>query len=129
MNDGKEKTSSVVAAAARVPRSKLTARHSTRSTRPPSFPGWSPETELGSAGTIPFTRGNFPQGYRSRLWTMRQYAGYATARESNERYRYLLRQGQSGLSVAFDLPTQIGYDSDHPMAEGEVGRVVSPSTP
>ena len=78
---------------------------------------------LGRAGESPFTRGNHPSGYRGRLWTMRQYAGYATAAESNERYRYLLEQGQSGLSVAFDLPTQIGYDSDHAMAEGEVGRV------
>jgi methylmalonyl-CoA mutase N-terminal domain/subunit len=74
-------------------------------------------------GEPPFTRGNHPGGYRSRLWTMRQYAGYATAEESNRRYRYLLEQGQSGISVAFDLPTQIGYDSDHRLAQGEVGRV------
>jgi methylmalonyl-CoA mutase N-terminal domain/subunit len=84
---------------------------------------WRPEEKLGSAGEPPFTRGIHPSGYRGRLWTMRQYAGYATAAESNRRYRYLLEQGQSGLSVAFDLPTQIGYDSDHPMARGEVGRV------
>ena len=85
--------------------------------------GWSAEERLGRAGEAPFTRGNHGSGYRGRLWTMRQYAGYATAAESNERYRYLLDQGQSGLSVAFDLPTQIGYDSDHAMARGEVGRV------
>jgi methylmalonyl-CoA mutase N-terminal domain/subunit len=85
--------------------------------------GWRPEEKLGHAGEAPFTRGNHPSGYRGRLWTMRQYAGYATAAESNERYRYLLEQGQSGLSVAFDLPTQIGYDSDNAIARGEVGRV------
>jgi len=84
---------------------------------------WSAEESLGNAGEPPFTRGNHASGYRGRLWTMRQYAGYATASESNRRYRYLLEQGQSGLSVAFDLPTQIGYDSDHVMAQGEVGRV------
>ncbi len=84
---------------------------------------WDAETKLGRAGEPPFTRGNHASGYRGRLWTMRQYAGYATATESNRRYRYLLEQGQSGLSVAFDLPTQIGYDSDHSMARGEVGRV------
>jgi len=79
--------------------------------------------ELGFPGTYPFTRGVQPNMYRGKLWTMRQYAGFGTAEESNKRYRYLLAQGQTGLSVAFDLPTQIGYDSDHPMAEGEVGRV------
>jgi len=78
---------------------------------------------LGFPGQYPFTRGVQPTMYRGRLWTMRQYAGYATAEESNRRYRYLLEQGQTGLSVAFDLPTQIGYDADDPMAEGEVGRV------
>jgi len=78
---------------------------------------------LGFAGEYPYTRGIQPTMYRGRLWTMRQYAGYATAEESNRRYHYLLAQGQTGLSVAFDLPTQIGYDSDHPLAEGEVGRV------
>lgn len=75
------------------------------------------------AGKFPFTRGIHPKMYKDRLWTMRQYAGFASAEESNKRYRYLLDQGMTGLSVAFDLPTQIGYDSDHPMAEGEVGRV------
>src|SRR5918992_332763 len=74
-------------------------------------------------GEFPFTRGIQPTMYRGRLWTMRQYAGFGTAAESNRRYRYLLSQGVSGLSVAFDLPTQIGYDSDHPLAAGEVGRV------
>jgi methylmalonyl-CoA mutase N-terminal domain/subunit len=87
-----------------------------------------PETEnyieaLGFPGEYPFTRGVQPTMYRGRFWTMRQYAGYATAEESNERYRYLLDQGQTGLSVAFDLPTQIGYDADDPLAQGEVGKV------
>ena len=79
--------------------------------------------DLGFPGEYPFTRGVQPTLYRGRLWTMRQYAGYATAEESNARYRYLLEQGQTGLSVAFDLPTQIGYDADDPLAEGEVGKV------
>ncbi len=78
---------------------------------------------LGFPGEYPFTRGAQPTMYRGRLWTMRQYAGYATAEETNARYRYLLEQGQTGLSVAFDLPTQIGYDPDHPLAMGEVGKV------
>ena len=77
----------------------------------------------GFPGEYPFTRGVYPTMYRGRLWTMRQYAGYASAEESNRRYKYLLSQGQTGLSVAFDLPTQIGYDADHPLAEGEVGKV------
>ncbi|GAB6117935.1 methylmalonyl-CoA mutase family protein [Thermoanaerobacter brockii subsp. lactiethylicus] len=79
--------------------------------------------DLGFPGEYPFTRGIQPTMYRGRLWTMRQYAGFGTAEESNERYKFLLSQGQTGLSVAFDLPTQIGYDSDHPMAQGEVGKV------
>ena len=78
---------------------------------------------LGFPGEFPFTRGVQPSMYRGRFWTMRQYAGYATAKESNQRYRYLLAQGQTGLSVAFDLPTQIGYDSDDPISHGEVGKV------
>jgi len=78
--------------------------------------------DLGFPGEYPFIRGVYPTMYRGRLWTMRQYAGFATAEESNKRYRYLLSQGQTGLSVAFDLPTQIGYDSDHPLAEGEIGK-------
>jgi methylmalonyl-CoA mutase N-terminal domain/subunit len=80
------------------------------------------QRDLGQPGEFPFTRGIYPTMYRGRLWTMRQYAGYGTAVESNQRFRYLLNQGQTGLSVAFDLPTQIGYDSDHPQALGEVGR-------
>lgn len=79
--------------------------------------------DLGFPGEYPFTRGIYPSMYRGRHWTMRQYAGFATAEESNARYRYLLAQGQTGLSVAFDLPTQIGYDADHPLADGEVGKV------
>ena len=78
---------------------------------------------LSDAGNFPFTRGIQPTMYRGRLWTMRQYAGYATAEESNRRYKYLLEHGQTGLSVAFDLPTQMGYDPDDPMVEGEVGKV------
>jgi methylmalonyl-CoA mutase, N-terminal domain len=81
------------------------------------------ERQLGSPGEYPFTRGIHPTMYRGKLWTMRQYAGFGSARETNERYRYLLRHGTTGLSVAFDLPTQMGYDSDHPMADGEVGKV------
>ena len=82
-----------------------------------------PAGEAEWPGEFPYTRGIHPTGYRGRLWTMRQYAGFGTAAESNARYRYLLDQGTSGLSVAFDLPTQIGYDSDHSIAQGEVGRV------
>ena len=81
------------------------------------------ERDLGAPGTFPFTRGIYPQMYRRRPWTMRQYAGYGSATESNRRYQYLLSQGQAGLSVAFDLPTQIGLDSDHIQAQGEVGKV------
>ena len=84
------------------------------------------ELDLGRPGEFPFTRGVQPTMYRSRFWTMRQYAGFATAEETNRRFRYLLEQGQTGLSVAFDLPTQMGYDSDAPEAEGEVGRVGVP---
>ena len=81
------------------------------------------DADLGKPGQYPFTRGVYETMYRSRLWTMRQYAGFSTAKESNERYKYLLSQGTTGLSVAFDLPTQIGYDSDHSMSLGEVGKV------
>ena len=81
------------------------------------------ERDLGFPGEYPFTRGVQPTMYRGKFWTMRQYAGFATAEESNKRYKYLLEQGQTGLSVAFDLPTQIGYDSDHGLSEGEVGKV------
>jgi methylmalonyl-CoA mutase N-terminal domain/subunit len=85
--------------------------------------GWSPEEALGYPGEYPFTRGIQPTMYRGRLWTMRQYAGFGTAEESNRRYHYLLEHGTMGLSVAFDLPTQMGYDADHTLAEGEVGKV------
>jgi len=85
--------------------------------------GWNPDDSLGYPGEFPFTRGIYPTMYRGRLWTMRQYAGFGSAIESNQRYRYLLGKGQAGLSVAFDLPTQIGMDSDHPLALGEVGKV------
>ena len=90
---------------------------------PEELRGWDPERELGYPGEFPFTRGVYPSMYRGRLWTTRQYAGFGTAAESNQRNRYLLAQGVHGLSVAFDLPTQIGMDSDHPLAQGEVGKV------
>src|SRR2546428_446525 len=88
-----------------------------------SLPGWDAEEALGYPGEFPYTRGIYPTMYRGRLWTTRQYAGFGAAAESNRRYRYLLSQGQIGLSVAFDLPTQIGLDSDAPLAHGEVGKV------
>lgn len=91
--------------------------------RPEDFVDWEPDRDLGVPGEFPFTRGIHPEMYRRQLWTMRQYAGFGTASESNARYRYLLEQGVTGLSVAFDLPTQVGYDSDHSLAAGEVGRV------
>ena len=90
---------------------------------PADLDGWDPDRDLGQPGAFPFTRGIQPTMYRGRLWTMRQYAGFGTAAESNRRYRHLLEQGVTGLSVAFDLPTQMGYDSDHTLASGEVGRV------
>ena len=80
------------------------------------------DRDLGYPGVFPFTRGVYPSMYRGRLWTMRQFAGFGTAAETNERFRYLLEHGQTGLSTAFDMPTLMGYDSDHPRAEGEVGR-------
>jgi methylmalonyl-CoA mutase, N-terminal domain len=88
-----------------------------------SLRDWDADRDLGYPGEFPFTRGVYPTMYRGRLWTMRQYAGFGNAEESNRRFRYLLEQGQTGLSVAFDLPTQIGMDSDHPLAQGEVGKV------
>src|SRR5215472_1525755 len=88
-----------------------------------SLEDWNPEEALGYPGEFPYTRGIYPTMYRGRFWTMRQYAGFGSAAESNKRYRYLLAKGQTGLSVAFDLPTQIGMDSDHPLALGEVGKV------
>jgi methylmalonyl-CoA mutase N-terminal domain/subunit len=90
---------------------------------PEDMPDFDYSAALGYPGEFPFTRGIQPNMYRGRLWTMRQYAGFGTAEESNKRYRYLLEQGQTGLSIAFQLPTQIGYDSDHPLAKGEVGKV------
>ncbi|MGA8012049.1 MAG: methylmalonyl-CoA mutase family protein [Candidatus Acidiferrales bacterium] len=90
---------------------------------PADLPGWDAERDLGYPGEFPFTRGVYPTMYRGHLWTMRQYAGFGSAAESNRRYRYLLDQGQTGLSIAFDLPTQIGMDSDHALAQGEVGKV------
>jgi len=85
--------------------------------------GWNPEEKLGAPGKPPYTRGVYPTMYRGKLWTMRQYAGFGTAASTNERFKFLLDAGQTGLSCAFDLPTQMGYDSDHPRAEGEVGKV------
>ena len=85
--------------------------------------GWDPEVKLGQPGQAPYTRGIYPTMYRGRLWTMRQYAGFGTAEDTNERFKFLLGAGQTGLSCAFDLPTQMGLDSDHPRAEGEVGKV------
>ena len=91
---------------------------------PEDWPGWAdPARELGAPGAFPYTRGVHPTTYSGKLWTMRQYAGFGTADQSNRRYRYLLERGTTGLSVAFDLPTQIGYDSDDPHSAGEVGRV------
>jgi methylmalonyl-CoA mutase, N-terminal domain len=90
---------------------------------PADLNGWNEEDQLGYPGDFPFTRGVQPTMYRGRLWTMRQYAGMGDAEESNKRYKYLLANGTTGLSVAFDLPTQIGLDSDHPLAAGEVGKV------
>ena len=88
-----------------------------------SIAGFDPAAELGEPGEFPYTRGIYPSMYRGRLWTMRQYAGFGTAAASNERYHQLLAAGTTGLSVAFDLPTQMGYDSDDPLARGEVGKV------
>jgi methylmalonyl-CoA mutase N-terminal domain/subunit len=90
---------------------------------PADLQGWDAAQQLGEPGSPPYTRGIYPTMYRGRLWTMRQYAGFGTAKSTNERFRFLLDAGQTGLSCAFDLPTQMGYDSDHPRAEGEVGRV------
>ena len=89
---------------------------------PADLPGWDPDRDLGLPGAPPYTRGIHPAMYRSRLWTVRQFAGFGSAEDTNKRFRYLLSQGQTGLSVAFDLPTLMGYDSDHSLAEGEVGK-------
>ena len=85
--------------------------------------GWDPATQLGEPGSFPYTRGVHAGMYRSKLWTMRQYAGFGSAESTNQRFKFLLDAGQTGLSCAFDLPTQMGYDSDHVRAEGEVGKV------
>jgi len=89
---------------------------------PADLPAWNPETDLGYPGMPPYTRGIHSTMYRGKLWTMRQFAGFGTAEDTNARFRYLLSQGQTGLSVAFDLPTLMGYDADHPLSEGEVGK-------
>src|SRR3954464_5807133 len=90
---------------------------------PDTLKGFDAEGQLGGPGEFPYTRGVYPTIYTGRPWTMRQYAGFATAKESNERYKQLIEAGTTGLSVAFDLPTQMGYDSDEPIAHGEVGKV------
>jgi methylmalonyl-CoA mutase N-terminal domain/subunit len=90
---------------------------------PQTLSGWDPDTQLGQPGEFPYTRGVYPTMYTGRPWTMRQYAGFGTATESNARYHQLIEHGTTGLSVAFDLPTQMGYDSDAPLAGGEVGKV------
>ena len=89
---------------------------------PADLSDWDPARDLGYPGEPPYTRGIHATMYRGRLWTMRQFAGFGTAEDTNRRFRYLLAQGQTGLSVAFDLPTLMGYDSDHPLSEGEVGK-------
>ena len=89
---------------------------------PADLPNWSPDKNLGYPGQPPYTRGIHSTMYRGRLWTMRQFAGFGTAEDTNQRFRYLLSQGQTGLSVAFDLPTLMGYDADHALSEGEVGK-------
>src|SRR5688500_15848243 len=85
--------------------------------------GWDPDAKLGEPGRHPYTRGVYPTMYRGRPWTMRQYSGFGTAEATNARWKMLLANGSTGLSCAFDLPTQMGYDSDHPRSEGEVGKV------
>jgi methylmalonyl-CoA mutase, N-terminal domain len=108
----------------KIPASPMPTESESRFFRTPGDIGdLNPSTDIGRPGSFPFTRGIQPSMYRGRPWTMRQYAGFGTAAESNRRYHYLLAQGVKGLSVAFDLPTQIGYDADHPLAAGEVGRV------
>src|ERR1700693_2040217 len=89
---------------------------------PEDLKGFDAARELGQPGEFPYTRGIHPNMYRGKLWTMRQFSGFATPEETNRRYQYLLEQGQTGLSVAFDLPTLMGYDADHPLSEGEVGK-------
>src|SRR5690606_35718003 len=108
----------------RVPEPKLGAVSRSGILVPNSVPAEAVRPEsVGVPGEYPFTRGIFPDGYKGRLWTIRQYSGFGTAEESNERYKFLLDQGQTGLSVALDLPTQCGYDPTHPMARPEIGKV------
>src|SRR6476619_3559769 len=90
--------------------------------RSEQLPGFSYDRELADPGVFPYTRGIHPTGYRGKVWTMRQFAGFSTPEETNARFRYLLKQGQTGLSVAYDLPTLMGYDADSPLSEGEVGK-------
>jgi len=101
----------------------VTPKDNTQKFGPRDLEGWDPEDQLGAAGSYPYTRGPYASMYRGRLWTMRQYAGFGNARATNERFKALLEAGQTGLSVAFDLPTQMGLDSDDPLAAGEVGKV------
>src|SRR5215470_3871522 len=89
---------------------------------PEQLPGFDYARDLGDPGQLPYTRGIHPTGYRGKLWTMRQFAGFGTPEETNARFKYLLEQGQTGLSVAYDLPTLMGYDADSPLSEGEVGK-------
>src|ERR1043166_1300342 len=89
---------------------------------PEHLEGFDPASDLGAPGEFPYTRGIHPEMYRRKLWTMRQFSGFATPEETNRRYHYLLEQGQTGLSAAFDLPTLMGYDAADPMSEGEVGK-------
>ncbi|MBC8132752.1 MAG: methylmalonyl-CoA mutase, partial [Deltaproteobacteria bacterium] len=112
------KTNAPIRTAAEIPVSEVYTATDLADLKPP----FDPERDLGTPGTFPFTRGIHPTMYRGRPWTMRQYAGFGSAEESNRRYKFLLASGQTGLSVAFDLPTQMGRDSDHPLAAGEVGR-------
>src|SRR5215471_16887301 len=103
---------------------KTAERHFTTISGVPVEPLYGPEdrpADIGRPGEFPYTRGIHPDMYRGKLWTMRQFSGFATPEETNRRYDYLLEQGQTGLSVAFDLPTLMGYDADHAMSEGEVG--------
>ena len=101
---------------------RLELSHPADSIRRRTSPVGTPSATRALPGEPPYTRGIHPAMYRSRLWTMRQFAGFGTAEDTNARFRYLLSQGQTGLSVAFDLPTLMGYDSDHPLSEGEVGK-------
>ena len=89
---------------------------------PADLAGFDPARDLGEAGAFPFTRGPYPDMYRGKVWTMRMFSGFGTARDTNRRFKYLLEHGQTGLSIAFDMPTLMGYDSDHPRSKGEVGR-------